>query len=56
VEFLEKENPDIICLQETKAQKEQVEEFFEKEDTPLFETKSKNIKNGKLFPDFPYHF
>ncbi len=56
MEFLEKEKPDIICLQETKATREQVEEFFEKEDTPLFATKSKNVKEGKLFPDYSYHF
>ena len=56
VEFVENQNPDIFCIQESKAQKEQVDEFFEKKDTPLFETKSKNVKDGKLFPEFPYHF
>jgi exonuclease III len=56
VEFVENENPDIFCIQETKAQKEQVIEFFEKEKTDEFESQSINIKAGKLFPEFPYHF
>ncbi len=56
MEFLEAENPEIICLQEIKATKEQIAEFFEKSDTPLFETKSKNVQAGKLFPDWKYHF
>ncbi|MFC1721006.1 exodeoxyribonuclease III [Patescibacteria group bacterium] len=58
VTFIEKdEKPDIFCIQETKAHKSQVDEFFEKEDTPLFESANDNgnIKEGKLFPDYPYH-
>jgi exonuclease III len=56
MEFFEKERPDVICLQETKATKEQVEDFFEKSDTPLFDSQSEHVKNGKLFPDYKYHF
>ncbi len=54
--FEEIEKPDIFCLQEIKATKEQIEEFFEKSDTPLFSSTNQNIKNKKLFPDYPYHF
>jgi len=57
VDFIEEEQrPDIFCVQETKAQKEQIGEFFEKEDTTLFDTKNSNVKKGKLFPDYKYHF
>ena len=50
-EFLENENPDIICFQETKAQPEQIEEWFSGDKNSLFE-------NGeeKHLSDFPYHF
>ncbi|MCK5588727.1 MAG: exodeoxyribonuclease III [Candidatus Pacebacteria bacterium] len=57
VNFIEEiEKPDIFCLQETKAQKEQIKEFFEKSDTPLFESNNGNIKKGKLFPNYFFHF
>jgi len=57
VDFFEKiEKPDIFCLQEIKATKEQIDEFFEKSDTPLFPSNNGNIKNKKLFPDYKYHF
>ncbi len=44
---------DIFCVQETKAQKKQIDEFFEKEDTSLF---GNGGPEGKLLPDYPYHF
>ena len=47
------ERPDIFCIQETKAQKEQIDEFFEKEETSLF---GNGGPEGKLFPDYKYHF
>jgi len=47
------ERPDIFCIQETKAQKKQIDEFFEKEDTSLF---GNGGPEGKLLPDYPHHF
>jgi len=47
------EMPDIFCIQETKAQKKQIDEFFEKEDTSLF---GNGGPEGKLFPDYSCHF
>ncbi len=44
VNFIERlEKPDIFCVQETKANKKQVDEYFEK-------------TGGQLFPDYPYHY
>lgn len=57
VDFIENiQKPDIFCIQETKAQKNQIEEFFEKKDTSLFDSENGNVKKGKLFPDYKYHF
>jgi len=48
----EAERPDIFCVQETKAHKHQIEEFFEKQETSLFGDGEK----GKLLPGYKYHF
>jgi len=57
VDFIEREQkPDIFCLQETKAHRDQIAEFFEREDTSLFDSNNGNVKEGKLFPEYPYHF
>ncbi|MBU1557409.1 exodeoxyribonuclease III [Patescibacteria group bacterium] len=57
VEFIEKvEKPDVFCIQETKAQPEQIEKFFEDSETSLFESINKNIKKGKLFPGYSFHY
>lgn len=57
VDFIEKvQKPDIFCVQETKAHKDQINEFFEKNETSLFDTVNGNIKKGKLFPSYPYHY
>lgn len=57
VDFIEHgESPDIFCVQETKSHKEQIQEFFEKSETSLFDSANDNVKKGKLFPEFPYHF
>ena len=49
-EFLEKENPDIICFQETKAQPEEIEKYFSPENK-LFDDEDK-----KYFSEYKYHF
>ena len=44
VDFVEKvEKPDIFCVQETKATKQQIDEHFEK-------------NGGQLFTDYPHHY
>ncbi len=44
VDFIEKiTRPDILCLQETKANKSQVDEFFEK-------------NGGQFFSNYPHHY
>lgn len=42
-DFLEKENPEVFCIQELKAQVDQVEEFIEKEKV-------------NFFSNYKYHF
>ncbi len=55
IDFIEKvEKPDVFCVQETKAHKEQVEEFFEKAETPLFETGKS--EPAKIFPSYKHHY
>ncbi len=49
-EFLEKENPDFICFQETKAQPEQIEKFFSAENKLFDESEIKK------FSEYQYHF
>jgi len=49
-EFIEKENPDIICFQETKAQPEQIEEYFSGDENSLFDTGEKKHLSG-----YKYH-
>ncbi len=49
-EFLEKEKPDIICFQETKAQPEQIEEYFSGDKKKLFDNGKK-----KYLSDYKYH-
>ncbi len=57
VEFIEEqESPDVFCVQETKAHKEQIDEFFEDSETSLFDSVNKNIQTGKLFPSYKYHY
>ena len=57
VDFIEKkQNPDIFCVQETKATKKQIDEFFEKEDTSVFDSVNSNVRVGKLFPKYRYHY
>lgn len=47
-EFLEKENPDIFCLQETKAQTEQITEFIESENLTFFQKYKYQFFNSAL--------
>lgn len=49
-EFLEKESPDIICFQETKAQPEQIEEYFSGDKNSLFDTGEQ-----KHLSEYKYH-
>ena len=49
-EFIEKESPDIICFQETKAQPEQIEEYFSGDKNSLFNTGKK-----KHLSEYKYH-
>ena len=57
VEFIEKvEKPDIFCVQETKAHPEQIKEFFENKKTSLFDSVNQNVKKGKLFPGYSFHY
>ena len=46
---MENENPDIICFQETKAQPEQIEEYFSSENKLFGEGEVK-------FSEYKYHF
>ncbi len=54
-EFLEKENPDIICIQESKAQEKQVKEFLEKEKKD-FNDKKKDTQNINFFENYKYQY
>lgn len=49
-DFLEEKNPDIICFQETKAQPEQIEEYFSGDKNNLFDNGDK-----KYLSEYKYH-
>lgn len=52
-EFLDKHEPDILCLQETKAQKEQVEYDFAKYNEFWNSAEKKGYSGTSVFTKFP---